>query len=53
MTSPLIEVAPGLGWPSPGTEAVSGLGWPHPRDPIVDSAGDTGSFPNEPTQEVV
>ncbi len=53
MTSPLIEVAPGLGWPSPGTEAASGLGWPQPRDQIVDSAGDTESVPIEPMQEFV
>jgi len=48
-----ITVAPGLGWPSPGTEDVRGLGWPQVGPQVDPVVGHTNPIPNEATQEVV
>jgi hypothetical protein len=48
-----ITVAPGLGWPSPGTQVVRGLGWPQVKQQVDPVVGHTDSIPTEATQEVV
>jgi hypothetical protein len=48
-----ITVAPGLGWPSPGTEDVRGLGWPQVKQQVDPVVGHTDPIPTEARQEVV
>jgi len=53
MSRVTITVAPGLGWPSPGTEDVRGLGWPQVEQQVDPVVGHTDPIPTEATQEVV